>query len=109
MHDGLLSSSGGHWVGLECFRSWSGRDLQPMLGYRQWRRFEQAIERAITSCNASRNNPEYHFAGAGKMIEVGKDGIRDVHAYPSPAFPAISSPRTATRRSISALVGLLQH
>ncbi len=26
---------------------WSARDLQPLLGYSQWRRFEQAVERAI--------------------------------------------------------------
>jgi len=26
---------------------WSARDLQPLLGYTQWRRFEQAIERGI--------------------------------------------------------------
>jgi len=25
---------------------WSARDLQPLLGYDQWRRFEQAIRRA---------------------------------------------------------------
>ena len=60
---------------------WSARDLQPLLGYSQWRRFEQAIERAITSCNASGNNPDYHFAGAGKMIEVGKGGVREVPDY----------------------------
>ena len=29
---------------------WSARDLQPLLGYSQWRRFEDAINRAITSC-----------------------------------------------------------
>jgi DNA-damage-inducible protein D len=50
---------------------WSARDLQPMLGYAQWRRFEDAIKRAITSCEQSGNNPEHHFAGAGKMIGVG--------------------------------------
>lgn len=55
---------------------WSARDLQPLLGYSQWRRFEQAIERAITSCKQSGNNPDYHFAGVGKMIELGK-GVRD--------------------------------
>src|SRR5450830_1286219 len=60
---------------------WSARDLQPLLGYSQWRRFEQAIERAITSCNESGNNPNYHVAGAGKMIEVGKGGIREVPDY----------------------------
>jgi DNA-damage-inducible protein D len=57
---------------------WSARDLQPMLGYSQWRRFEQAVDRAITSCNKSGNNSNYHFAGAGKMIEVGKGGVREV-------------------------------
>lgn len=50
---------------------WSARDLQPMLGYSQWRRFEQAIERAITSCTESGNNSDHHFAGAGKMIVLG--------------------------------------
>lgn len=60
---------------------WSARDLQPLLGYSQWRRFEQAVERAITSCGESGNNPDYHFAGAGKMIELGKGGSREVPDY----------------------------
>jgi DNA-damage-inducible protein D len=60
---------------------WSARDLQPRLGYSQWRRFEDAIKRAITSCEQSGNNPGHHFAGAGKMIEVGKGGAREVDDY----------------------------
>jgi hypothetical protein len=40
------------------------------------RRFEQAIERAVTSCRQSENQPEHHFAGAGKMIEVRNGGGR---------------------------------
>jgi DNA-damage-inducible protein D len=60
---------------------WSARDLQPLLGYSQWRRFEQAIERAVSSCQASGNPPSYHFAGAGKMIDLGKGGQRDVEDY----------------------------
>ena len=60
---------------------WSARDLQPLLGYSQWRRFEQAIERAISSCKESGNNPHYHFADAGKMIGVGKGGVREVPDY----------------------------
>ena len=47
---------------------WSARDLQPMPGYSQWKRFEQAVDRAISSCKQSGNNPDYHFAGAGKPI-----------------------------------------
>lgn len=60
---------------------WSARDLQPVLGYSQWRRFEDAIKRAQTSCEQSGNDPAYHFAGAGKMIELGKGGQREVEDY----------------------------
>ena len=60
---------------------WSARALQPMLGYSQWRRFEQAIERAIISCSESRNPSENHFAGAGKMVELGSGSVREVEDY----------------------------
>ena len=60
---------------------WSARDLQPMLGYSQWRRFEQAVERAITSCNESGNNSNHHFAGAGKPIRGGKGAVQVVQDY----------------------------
>jgi len=60
---------------------WSARDLQPLLGYSQWRRFEQAVERAITSCKESGNNPDYHFAGAGKPIPGGKGAVQIVQDY----------------------------
>ena len=56
---------------------WSARSLQPLLGYSQWRRFEQAIERAITSCKESGNTPDNHFAGAGKMVGLGEEGRSD--------------------------------
>ena len=51
---------------------WRARDLQPLLGYAQWRRFEQAINRAkAASCETTGNNPENHFADAGKMVVGG--------------------------------------
>jgi DNA-damage-inducible protein D len=50
---------------------WSARELQPLLGYGQWRRFKDAINRAMVSCGQSGNAPENHFAGAGKMVTGG--------------------------------------
>lgn len=60
---------------------WSARDLQTLLGYSQWRRFEDAIKRAITSCESSGNNPENHFANAGKMVGLGSGSEREVDDY----------------------------
>ncbi|MDP3112135.1 MAG: DNA damage-inducible protein D [Thermodesulfovibrionales bacterium] len=60
---------------------WSAREIQPLLGYTQWRRFEDAIKRALTSCKQSGNEPSYHFAGVGKMIDIGKGGSREVTDY----------------------------
>ena len=60
---------------------WRARDLQPLLGYAQWRRFEQAIERAMVSCEASGNQAAHHFAGAGKPIVGGKGAVQVVDDY----------------------------
>lgn len=60
---------------------WIACAPQPLPGYSQWWRFEQAIERAVTSCKESGNPPEHHFADAGKMIGLGKGGQRDVEDY----------------------------
>jgi len=60
---------------------WSARGIQSLLGYTQWRRFEDAIKRALTSCKQSGNEPSHHFAGAGKPIEGGKGAVQTVNDY----------------------------
>lgn len=60
---------------------WSARELQAVLGYSQWRRFEDAVRRAIQSCQTSGNNPDYHFASAGKPIPGGKGAVQVVDDY----------------------------
>jgi len=55
--------------------------LQPLLGYSQWRRFENAVQKATMSCQQSGNEPDYHFAGAGKPIKGGKGAVQEVQDY----------------------------
>jgi DNA-damage-inducible protein D len=60
---------------------WSARDLQPCLGYSKWQRFEPAIKKAIESCKQSGNDPQNHFTGSGKMVEIGSQTDREVNDY----------------------------
>jgi DNA-damage-inducible protein D len=56
---------------------WSARDLMPLLGYDQWRRFEDSIERAKAACANVGETVEDHFAGAGKMVPLGAGAQRE--------------------------------
>lgn len=60
---------------------WLARDLQPLLGYARWENFEEAIKRAIMSCQTSGVNVDDHFRDVTKMIELGKGGKRSVPDY----------------------------
>ena len=77
---------------------WSARKLQALLGYTQWRRFEQAIERAIASCETSGNNPANHFAGAGKMVGLGSGSQRQVEDYHLSRFACYFIPQDGEPR-----------
>ena len=57
---------------------WSARDLQSCLGYSEWRKFETTIKKAIDSCKQSGNEPENHFVGADKMVQIGSQTDRKV-------------------------------
>ncbi|HSI76836.1 MAG TPA: DNA damage-inducible protein D [Lunatimonas sp.] len=61
--------------GLEC---WSGRELQEILGYSDWRNFTNTIQKAVKACENSGEKESDHFVGITKMIEIGKGGQREV-------------------------------
>lgn len=60
---------------------WSARDLQIPLGYVEWRKFEDSIERAIAAAENSGVHREDHFGGADKMAEIGSGAVRIVVDY----------------------------
>ncbi|BAY66822.1 DNA-damage-inducible protein (plasmid) [Calothrix brevissima NIES-22] len=40
---------------------WLARELMPVLGYQQWRQFEDAVQRAIAACKNMGSESEQHF------------------------------------------------
>ncbi len=49
---------------------WSAKELQTVLDYSEWRKFEQAIGKAITDCKTSGYEAEDHFVQLDKMVNV---------------------------------------
>lgn len=57
---------------------WSARDLSKVLGYTEYNKFKNAIQKAEVACEASNNEVSDHFAHVSDMIETGKGAHREV-------------------------------
>ena len=57
---------------------WSSRDFSQILGYTDYRNFEQVIKKAKTACFNSGHRIEDHFVDITELIEIGKGGQRPV-------------------------------
>ena len=60
---------------------WLARELQPLLGYKNWRDFNNRIEKAKISCKESNNQISHHFEDSLKPIIGGKGAVQDVLDY----------------------------
>ena len=60
---------------------WYARELQKVLEYAQWRRFNEAIERAMDACIASGIEVSEHFAEVGKTSVMPNGGERILTDY----------------------------
>lgn len=56
---------------------WEARELMPLLGYVEWRKFNGAIERAKAACILSGQETDDHFGGADKMITLAKNTAKE--------------------------------
>ena len=50
---------------------WEARELQQILGYKEWRYFSAVIEKAQVACSQSNNNINSNFGVNTKMVKTG--------------------------------------
>ena len=50
---------------------WEARELQQILGYKEWRYFSTVIEKAQVACSQSNNNINSHFGVNTKIVKAG--------------------------------------
>ncbi len=82
MPNELQPSSEGHQSPFECIcrtnaagvEFWSSRDFAHVLGYADYRNFEQVIQKARMACFNSAHPIEDHFVEITEMVEIGKGG-----------------------------------
>lgn len=60
---------------------WFARDLQKLLGYIEWRKFQGVIEKAKEACKNSNNDIEDHFVGAAKTIAMPKEASKEIEDF----------------------------
>ncbi len=62
---------------------WTARDLQELLGYKQWRNFADVIVKAIVSCGQVLGVEQVpnHFDKTTTELQVGNGALREVEDY----------------------------
>lgn len=60
---------------------WYARELMNILGYKDWRYFNNVIEKSMTACENSNLSTQEHFVVDSKMIELAKTAQREILDY----------------------------
>ena len=60
---------------------WYARELQKILDYTEWRKFENVIRKAKEACENTGISVSEHFVDADKMVEIGSGAKRKQKDY----------------------------
>ena len=60
---------------------WYARELQLVLDYKEWRKFENVIKKAKEACQNSGISAFEHFVGADKTIQMPKGATKNIKDY----------------------------
>lgn len=60
---------------------WEARELQKVLEYKEWRKFNGVINKAMISCKTSNYNTMDHFVQLDKMVNIGSSTSRKIIDY----------------------------
>lgn len=57
---------------------WYARELQLLLGYNEWRNFENVVSKAKIACETAKQKASDHFVGVNKTIPMPKGASKDL-------------------------------
>lgn len=71
-----------YYIGENEIEFWYVRELQKILEYKQWRRFESVIEKAKVACENSNNISSIeHFVDVGKLSKRANNAEVEIRDY----------------------------
>ena len=60
---------------------WHARELMEVLEYKEWRKFNKVIQKAMEACDGSNYYTLDHFVLKDKMVSIGSSTIRKIQDY----------------------------
>jgi len=60
---------------------WYARELMKVLEYKEWRKFNRVIQKAMEACNGSNYYILDHFVLEDKMVSIGSNTKRNINDY----------------------------
>ena len=60
---------------------WLGRELQQVMVYKEWRKFNNVINKAIIACNNSEMTIGEHFVQVDKTIKMPRNASKIINDY----------------------------